>query len=523
MSQQFQEWWPPNRQKPWLPLRPFDQKHNVFAIGVVMWELLTLDGFLLPLVYHSDHGIQPDGHIMPSITTMRGSPQRPGKKVDHRSPDPGEYSDDLRALIRECLHPDPEERPTAQELFNRILDGVDECVRREGDSRRSQNKVYYRGNEINDMKPGTLFWPLFDWIERIRGRRLTQGGGRNPGFKRPGWVSEAIRRAEGFRRQDRQDRDMRQTDERNTIDAPIIFPKLRWFPSKNEFYLMKKRQKRGTRWASTQPPETMYNMFEEVRQVDGSTRIQKKEFNFDRRKREKNVWIGKYREHGTLRREKLEIASHKPPSPPPPPPPDDSDDGSSDDDKPSASTTSGQDEQPNWGEDGTSSNPQPDNNAPHPPQIQAPALPFQTHRQGPSINPPRRRPGTMTISPCGKCGDPTHTTDTCLRDDDEAAEERRRRRSQQARILRRFDEDMQYSDDEEDEAGEDQEDLEEGDEHEQEEREGRSNSSATTDDRGSGKGKRKSSDRDGDEDDEGPSQKVPRTYVKGRLHHRYYD
>ena len=335
MSAQFQEWWPPNRPKPWLPRRWFDEKHNVFAIGVVMWEILTLNYFHLPLVYHYDHGIQPDGHIMPSITTMRGSPQRPGKKIDRRSPDPGEYSEDLRTLIRECLHPNPAERPTAQELFDRIYLYLDECCAEEGNSGQSQNKVYYRGNEINDMKPGTLFFPLFPREERIRGRTD------QPPVSKPGWVEEALLRAERFRKQVRQDRRIVMIDQRNTIDAPIIFPKLRWFPSKNEFYLMKKRQRRGTRWASTQPPETLYNLFEEVQRRNGSTRIQKKAFNFDRRRREKNVWIGKYREHGTLRREKLEVAAHKPPAPPPPPPPlDDSDGGSSEADHSRASTPS---------------------------------------------------------------------------------------------------------------------------------------------------------------------------------------
>ena len=159
----------PRRDDPWY-LRGNQGKlsahTNIWAMGVVMYELLTLHRVNTALFVTE---VDPDGGVE-------------GLKEIHTSKNP-EYSDLLRTLIMECLRPNPKERPTVEEVQIRI-----DIARRHmadvGFTRRGNDKtiphpderLYYRGKEIEPMQPG-------DWVP-------SKGGRENPyrresGFPNP--------------------------------------------------------------------------------------------------------------------------------------------------------------------------------------------------------------------------------------------------------------------------------------------------------------------------------------------------
>ncbi len=107
-----------------------------------MFELITLH----PL----HHFILPGGNNNEGISEIQTS----------RDP---EYSIELRELVRKCLHPVPALRPGIPELLRRI-NLARKALRRyshtiystENSSPHPElERVFYRGNEIDQMKPGT--------------------------------------------------------------------------------------------------------------------------------------------------------------------------------------------------------------------------------------------------------------------------------------------------------------------------------------------------------------------------------
>lgn len=117
---------------------------NIWALGATMYELLTLHRVRSAL-YVDD--TDPYGGIegLPEITT--------GK-------DP-EYTGALRSLIRQCLRPNPDDRPRIGEMEEQIgkyrqrmahyyypIRGEDKTIPAE------EERLYYHGKEIETMKPG---------------------------------------------------------------------------------------------------------------------------------------------------------------------------------------------------------------------------------------------------------------------------------------------------------------------------------------------------------------------------------
>lgn len=115
---------------------------NVWAIGATMYDLLTL--------HHVQRALHPgeideDGEGLDQIRT--------GK-------DP-EYSHALRHLVRSCLRPNPQDRPSIRDL-RQTIESARLAFKQEGSRLRGDNqsvphpseRLYYKGKEIEKMSPG---------------------------------------------------------------------------------------------------------------------------------------------------------------------------------------------------------------------------------------------------------------------------------------------------------------------------------------------------------------------------------
>lgn len=153
----------PNHQPPWMAGRN-DQIlwwTNVWAIGVVMYELTTLHRAARVLYNRPDA----EGRGCPAIWT-------------NKQPD---YSAQLCDTIRDCLNVDPSERLTLVELrqltrrFARLTKDQLVGQRTAPDVPCEEERVYYRHNEINDMAPGGDYIP-----SRVHGQMMHESGFWNP-------------------------------------------------------------------------------------------------------------------------------------------------------------------------------------------------------------------------------------------------------------------------------------------------------------------------------------------------------
>jgi len=134
---------------------------NVWAIGVVMYELTTLHRAARVLYNQPDA----EGRGCPAIFT-------------NKTPD---YSSQLCDTIRNCLNMDPSDRPTLIELrqitrrFARITKDALAAHRPAPDVPCDEERLYYRDNEINDMPAGAEYLP-----SRVHARLLRESGFWNP-------------------------------------------------------------------------------------------------------------------------------------------------------------------------------------------------------------------------------------------------------------------------------------------------------------------------------------------------------
>ena len=134
---------------------------NVWAIGVVMYELTTLHRAARVLFNRPD----PQGHGCPAIFT-------------HKTP---EYSSHLRDTIRDCLNMDPSNRTTLIQLriitrrFARMTKDQLAYLRTAPDEPCEEERLYYRDNEINAMAPGGDYIP-----SRVDEQLMRESGFWNP-------------------------------------------------------------------------------------------------------------------------------------------------------------------------------------------------------------------------------------------------------------------------------------------------------------------------------------------------------
>lgn len=157
----------------------FGPAHNIWAIGFIMWEMLTLRDFadlgeeIERLTERQYWGLLQEEAILEVETT-----QVP------------EYSDDLLVLIRECLRISPQRRPTASDIFERTKKALvdsNQTVQQGDQPSKNGTRLYYRGHEINDMprvcnprRPikysKRRFWAFKDRAFRDRGLETLQDG-----------------------------------------------------------------------------------------------------------------------------------------------------------------------------------------------------------------------------------------------------------------------------------------------------------------------------------------------------------
>ncbi len=128
------------------PTRHILSPTNVFAIGATMFELVTLE--------RADHWFD----------ETRGLGAL-GSQVMRMANNLG-YSHQLIELIMDCMNAEPTDRIDVKKLHSQIKRHRD-LIAKDYGSREPKNndRLYYRGNEINEMSPGKSI-PLVEKIER---------------------------------------------------------------------------------------------------------------------------------------------------------------------------------------------------------------------------------------------------------------------------------------------------------------------------------------------------------------------
>lgn len=125
--------------------KPLAAHTNIWGVAATMFELLTLQN-VYAYWYHD--GVDPDGSLegIPEITTNKNP----------------EYSEELRTLIRQCLRPDPYDRPPTSEVQDRVeaarteFSSVGYDLRGEDkDAPHESERLYYRPNDTESMRPGS--------------------------------------------------------------------------------------------------------------------------------------------------------------------------------------------------------------------------------------------------------------------------------------------------------------------------------------------------------------------------------
>lgn len=116
---------------------------NLWAVGATMYELLTLH-YVWPALFAE--GTDPKG-------TMEGLPDITTGKIP-------EYSAELRMLIQRCLRPRADHRPNLARLRRKVgeyrqkmADNLDQ-TRKDDLVPLDEERLYFRGKEIETMKPG---------------------------------------------------------------------------------------------------------------------------------------------------------------------------------------------------------------------------------------------------------------------------------------------------------------------------------------------------------------------------------
>ena len=146
----------------------FSSSHNVWAVGKILWDLMTLeeahefDTKLEDLSEDDYKGYPPDQ--WPSFDGYRAH---------------GHYTEALMNLVSSCLRIERSHRPWPEQLETDTRDGLREAKERAPESANSQQPstgpedvVYYRQNDINQMPYGGLNFPFVEgeWTRLVKSR-----------------------------------------------------------------------------------------------------------------------------------------------------------------------------------------------------------------------------------------------------------------------------------------------------------------------------------------------------------------
>ena len=129
----------------------FTKQSNIWAVGKILFDLVHLA--------HGDHygelleaNLPPGGIEQEALYNRVG-----GHMIENLTPANPPYIKELLRLIERCMDIEQQKRPTVQDLVNEIklnlgVWSVDAKAMSAAD--RQQTRLYFRGNEINNLPPG---------------------------------------------------------------------------------------------------------------------------------------------------------------------------------------------------------------------------------------------------------------------------------------------------------------------------------------------------------------------------------
>ena len=156
-------WFTPG-QRPVNPKAPWTAKHNIWCIGKLIHDCMTLDHWhcideamhLETRSFTQEEYVTNRRHFLP-------------KAWSHCVQHVAAYDRSLFDLVRDCLSPRPEDRPAPDELVVKTLQGLRDTCEKMGSSTKpgdaSQYRLYYRRREIEELRSGPYWFPTneADW------------------------------------------------------------------------------------------------------------------------------------------------------------------------------------------------------------------------------------------------------------------------------------------------------------------------------------------------------------------------
>ena len=148
----------------------FTAKHNIWAVGKTMLDLAFLAN---PFLFHNNRRSQLRGR--------NSEQQEELYYVDERwfshfhTAKNHDYDHSLIDLINDCLWVEASKRPSALLLRRRAEEGLERCKAKFPDPQDPRLRLFFRGNEINDMEFGNAydkfksgFRPRSEWDALMR-------------------------------------------------------------------------------------------------------------------------------------------------------------------------------------------------------------------------------------------------------------------------------------------------------------------------------------------------------------------
>ncbi|KIW69466.1 hypothetical protein PV04_05342 [Phialophora macrospora] len=211
------------------------QEANIWAIGAVMWNLITLDE--IETLSHKVNLILYGSNATAGAFDGTNIVKRPPPVIEQR------YSPKLWDLVCECLRMKPGDRPPPSRLISEIETAMQECMEREqAEYRRTGDlaplMVAFQENQINDLPDGganfhkgMYFWPDFAqhllWTPRQWGPLCPPEAPRRMDFRADGLPSPLRRREEQRWEEALEERDRRRAAQNAAESQPISQPQTR--------------------------------------------------------------------------------------------------------------------------------------------------------------------------------------------------------------------------------------------------------------------------------------------------------